>query len=73
MLVVFLLSCGRAPESAGCDKSELVEIPGQVAPGWTPAAGCTVVCEDTDGGGLEYSDCYLTPDNSVVCQYKPDC
>lgn len=75
MLWILLLACTGANDSGAtsCSDQPLVEIEGEAPPGWTPAAGCEVICEGVDGGGLKYSDCYLTSENAVICQFEPAC
>ena len=55
MAWIWLMACaatgGEKPDSS-CEEQPLVELPGEIPDGWTPAAGCTTVCEGTDGGGL---------------------
>lgn len=76
MAWIWLIACaatgGEKPDSS-CEEQPLVELPGEIPDGWTPAAGCTTVCEGTDGGGLSYIGCYLTTEGAVTCQFRSDC
>jgi len=76
MLWMWLWAC-TAPDSgkedSPCDEQPLVEVAGELPDGWTTAAGCTTVCEGTDGGALSYIGCYLTPEGGVICQFQSVC
>ena len=81
-LTLLLLACGeKADDTATSEEEaeeetceeEFVELPAQGMPGWTPAAGCEVLCEDLDAGGLVYHDCYLAADETVWCRYEAAC
>ena len=78
--LLLLLACGEKADDTGGSAEPTdacgdayEEFPAEPMPGWTPAAGCDVLCEEVDAGGLIYHGCYLTADEAVVCQYLPAC
>ena len=74
--IIVMLACTGSAESGkesdACTE-EIVEVQAEVAPGWTPAAGCQSLCAATDEDGRAYLDCYLTTENQPICQYGVIC
>ena len=78
--LLLMLACGEKADDTAeaeatddCSDLPYEEIEAEGMPGWTPAAGCDVLCEEVDSGGLVYHGCYLTADEAVICQYEPAC
>ena len=77
--LLLLFACGeKADDTAEAEATDdcsgpYEEIEARGMPGWTPAAGCDVLCEEVDSGGLIYHGCYLTAEEAVICQYLPAC
>lgn len=78
MMVLWLwIACAQKEDTAktdsACDPSRYAEVEAEPMPGWTPAAGCDVLCAATDSEGRSYSACYLTPEGAAICQYGEPC
>ncbi len=79
-LTACLAACSGEKESAGdsagdsaCDPDRYATTEPEGMPGWTPAAGCEVLCEEVDAEGRAYSGCFLTGDQLPICEYGEPC
>ena len=86
LLPVFslLCACSGGKDSGGtdsaadtaCDPARYAEVVPNGLPGWTPQAGCEILCEelpDPDDQGRAYSGCFLDTDQLPICQYGTPC
>ena len=78
-LTILLSACSGGKEStpdagdSACDADRYATTEPGGMPGWTPEAGCEVLCEATDAEGRAYSGCFLSEDQFPICEYGEPC
>lgn len=86
LLPVFSLLCacsggkdsgsGDTAADSACDPDRYAEVVAEGMPGWTPEAGCEVLCaelDDPDAQGRAYTGCFLDAYQMAICQYGTPC